>query len=121
MDRLQMQKFEDAVQCLNNIENTTREIHLLLMKGDGVNSTDTDNIKLLYEQKGKLLSELNEFVMSDIGKSEIARHQDEWKRIIMHLQENDGNNLNLMKTKLEILAEKLKTLNSVKSVLIYQK
>ena len=116
-----MQKFEEVIECLNKLELTTREIHLLLLKADGMNTMDTDNIKSLYEQKGKLLSEINEFINSDIGKSEIMTHQEEWKNAIMHLKESDGNNLNLMRARLDILAEKLKKMNSVKSVLIYQK
>ena len=121
MDRLQMQKFEEVIECINMLELTTREIHLLLLKAEGMNVVDTDNIKSLYEQKGKLLSEINEFINSDNGKSEIMSHQEEWRNVIMHLKESDGNNLNLMRARLDILAEKLKKMNSVKSVLIYQK
>lgn len=116
-----MQKFEEVIECLNLLEITTKEIHILLLKADGINAMDTDNIKLLYEQKGKLLSEINEFINSDNGKSEIMAHQEEWRNIIMHLKESDGNNLNLMRARLDILAEKLKKMNSVKSVLLYQK
>jgi predicted transglutaminase-like cysteine proteinase len=116
-----MQKFEEVINCINKLEFTTREIHLLLLKADGMNTMDTDNIKSLYEQKGKLLSEINEFINSDIGNSEIMSHKEEWRYVIMHLKESDGNNLNLMRARLDILAEKLKKMNSVKSVLIYQK
>jgi len=116
-----MQKFEEVVDCLNEIENTTKIIHLILLKAEGMNSQDTEHIKSLYEKKGKLLTQVNEFITSDIGKSEILKHQEEWKNIILNLRENDGNNLNIMRARLDLLAEKLKKINSVKSVLIYQK
>jgi len=43
-----MQKFEEVVECIKNIEDTTKRIHLLLLKADGMNMMDTDNIKYLY-------------------------------------------------------------------------
>jgi len=116
-----MQKFEEVVECLNNIENTTKKIHLLLLKSEGMNSIDTDNIKFLYEERGKLLSEASEFILSEKGKKEISKNHEEWKNAILKLKDSDGNNLELIQARLDILAEKLKKLNSKKSVLIYQK
>jgi len=116
-----MQKFEEVVECIKNIEDTTKRIHLLLLKADGMNMMDTDNIKYLYGKRGKLLSDVNEFILSEAGKAEISMHQEDWKTAILKLKESDGNNLDLIQAILDILAEKLKKLNSKKSILIYQK
>jgi len=58
--------------------------------------------------KGKIIIRCNEFILSEAGKAEISMHQEDWKTAILKLKESDGNNLDLIQARLDILAEKLK-------------
>lgn len=116
-----MQKFNALKSTLCRIEKITSEIRLLLVKGESLDFEDTITINFLYTERKSLLVELEKFIYSEDGKEILKKDAGYFKLFFDKIMENDKNNLNLLKAKIENLSEKLKTINTNKSLMIYQK
>jgi hypothetical protein len=116
-----MLKYDALLNCIEQIEKITAEIHLLLIKGESMDYSDIMAINSLYFERKSVLSEFEQFALTDEGKNILNQNSAIINNFIIKLQENDKNNIVLLKNKIQSLANKLKELNTNKSLMIYQK
>ncbi len=127
MDRLQMHKYKSVSEITLRVEEITKQIYVLLVKGESIDMADTEHINSLYIERKDLIKILIGFVRSSndgiIGDTNFKLEGDaeEVRFFFNKLEEIDLNNINLLKINITKLAEKLKEMNQNKSLMIYSK
>ncbi len=127
MDRLQMHKYKSVSEITLRVEEITKQIYVLLVKGESIDMADTEHINSLYIERKDLIKILIGFVRSSndgiIGDTnfKLEGDEEEVKFFFNKLEEIDLNNINLLKINITKLAEKLKEMNQNKSLMIYSK
>ncbi len=122
-----MYKYKSVSEITLRVEEITKQIYVLLVKGESIDMADTEHINSLYIERKDLIKILIGFVRSSndgiIGDTNFKLEGDaeEVRFFFNKLEEIDLNNINLLKISIAKLAEKLKTLNQKKSVMIYSK
>jgi len=122
-----MHKYKSVSEITLRVEEITKQIYVLLVKGDSIDMADTERINSLYIERKDLIKILIGFVRSSndgiIGDTNFKLEGDaeEVRFFFNKLEEIDLNNINLLKINITKLAEKLKEMNQNKSLMIYSK
>lgn len=122
-----MHKYKSVNDITLRVEEITKQIYLLLIKGESIDMSDTEYLNSLYQERKDLIKILvgfmtssNEDIIADTNYK-LEGNPEEVETFFSKLAEIDLNNINLLKLSVAKLAEKLKTLNQNKSVMIYSK
>jgi len=103
-------------EILNRIGLISEKIYLLLLKGEALDISDADTIYQLYIERSELLGIIeNELKNNDNDEHKI----NEINTFLNNLKKLDEKNINLLKNNIKILTEKLKQINTNKSLMIY--
>ncbi len=122
-----MYKYKSVSEITLRVEEITKQIYVLLVKGESIDMADTEHINSLYIERKDLIKILIGFVRSSndgiIGDTNFKLEGDaeEVRLFFNKLEEIDLNNINLLKINITKLAEKLKEMNQNKSLMIYSK
>ncbi|GEM_PF-1202365 len=122
-----MHKYKSVSEVTLRVEEITKQIYLLLIKGESIDMSDTEYLNNLYQERKELIKILvgfmtssNESIIAD-PSFKLEGNKEEVETFFSRLAEIDLNNINLLKLSIAKLADKLKTLNQKKSVMIYSK
>ena len=116
MGRLLMLKFNSMQEILRRIGLITDKIYLLLLKGETLDISDIETIYQLYIERSELLGIIENELKDDNNDTEKI---NKIHTFLNNLKELDEKNINLLKNNIKILSEKLKKINTNKSLMIY--
>lgn len=111
-----MLQFNGMQEIIHRIGLITDKIYLLLVKGEAMDIADSETIYQLYIERAELL---------DIIENELKNEENDKEKIdkiatfLNNLKELDEKNINLLKTNIASLSDKLKKININKSLMIY--
>jgi hypothetical protein len=116
-----MQKFDEnkILALLSELSAQTQGISGYLKQMNIQNSFDIETIKTLYGKREKYIIKLNNFCKSKYWNDFYFNNNSRWNEIYQPLMQEDKTNLEILKSNVKIIGEKLRSVLKKKSLLIY--